>query len=174
MMSRPLFFVPLVTLASFVFMLFFPVVDLVAFDKYLVPLLGYDGWFYIILILIIITVLFVINARIRYNCVHQYEMNYSDKRDMGGDLEIQYTDLKNSKQRTIALQRLKLNPHTPLLKAGLRGTVDYFRGTVCTLEIIPQKGNYNLILGFASHGEMNKVYLELGGENVEANTGGVG
>ena len=91
-----------------------------------------------------------------------YEVHYSNNHDTGGGVEIVYTDLKSTKQKTLSVKTLKPMPNDPLMtKAGK--AVYSVKGTVCSLLILPEVGRYNLQLGFPSVEEMNKIYQELGG-----------
>ncbi len=81
---------------------------------------------------------------------------------------MKYTDLKNSKQKTISVKRSEPRPDDPLAIKGGKSSLYFVKGTVCSIIIYAQKRKNSLWLGFPSFDEMSTVYQELSGQTWNA------
>ncbi|HKW05097.1 MAG TPA: hypothetical protein VJN71_07360 [Nitrososphaerales archaeon] len=154
MRNKPLFYVPILTLGAFIIVLLVP--------AFVPNLIDANEYYSALLALLIVNAIFIAHGYLTYNRISHYRITYSDNRKIGGDVEVTYTNTKNSKAKQISVKELKLKPDTPLQTSGW-AVVFNFKETTCSLQIIPKVGNYSLILGFPTLQELNWVYHEFGG-----------
>ncbi|MGI0080571.1 MAG: hypothetical protein ACRECH_13220 [Nitrososphaerales archaeon] len=155
-----------------VLLFFLGVLDASFFSTYPISLLDSYGWYLILLLLVSLMVLTMVESE-RSNHVTIFQIESSDPEsadhgEMVKPREIKYQDLSKGKkkERTIDVKEVKNFPNEPLFWNPPTGALPLtVPGTRSTLKIISQKGsNRNLILGFATPGEMKSVLSLLNGQ----------